>query len=562
MKHGPAWLKDAIFYEVYPQSFLDTNGDGIGDLPGVIQKLDYIKSLGCNAVWLNPCFVSPFGDAGYDVSDYRNVDPRYGTNDDLLQLFTEAHKRDMKVTLDLVAGHTSIEHPWFQASAQPEPNKYSNWYIWTDSAWTESTSEMPLIRGFGDRNAAYMPNFFHFQPALNFGFEEPDPNKPWQLPTDHPDVIAVREEMKDIMRYWMDAGADGFRVDMASSLVKADPEMKGTIAFWQDVRAMFDSEYPDCVLIAEWSFPKHALQAGFHMDFMIHFNTEAYNSLFRDEKKRDCFLTPGTKYSHSFFDRDGKGDITRFLRHYVEHYEATRDIGYISLPTGNHDLSRICYHRSQEELEVIYAFLWSMPGVPYLYWGDEIGMRHIEGLVSKEGGFGRVGARTPMQWTDEENAGFSTAPSDKLYLPLDPSPSRPTVEQQETDPESLLNHLRTMATLRREHPALGADGDFTVIYGQKDAYPFIFLRTTPEQKVLVAINPANREETVLLDDSFASLHPLVTSGVAHSNNGSESELVMQGISYALFLVTPQALEVAALEEIPSSDTLHLGTATS
>ncbi|WOO43606.1 alpha-amylase family glycosyl hydrolase [Rubellicoccus peritrichatus] len=536
MKNTPSWLKSAIFYEVYPQSFLDTNGDGIGDIPGVIRKLDYIQSLGCNAVWLNPCFVSPFGDAGYDVSDYRKVDPRYGSNQDLIRLFKEAHKRGMKVTLDLVAGHTSVEHPWFQASASPSQNKYSNWYVWTDSAWTESTREMPLIRGFSDRNAAYMPNFFHFQPALNFGFQEPDPDKPWQLPTNHPDVIAVREEMKDIMRFWMDAGADGFRVDMASSLVKGDPEMKGTIAFWQDVRAMFDSEYPDCVLIAEWSFPKHALQAGFHMDFMIHFNTEAYTSLFRDERKRDGFLTPGTPYSHSFFDREGKGDITRFLRHFTEHFEATRDFGYISIPTGNHDLTRIRCHRTIGELKVAYAFLWSMPGVPYLYYGDEIGMRHIDGLSSKEGGFGRVGARTPMQWNRKKNAGFSTAPASKLYLPIDPSHARPNVEDQEANASSLLNHLRSMAKLRKAHPALGANGDFSVIHGKKGKYPFIFIRRYNDEKILVAVNPANRTELVKLDRKYSRLRPLKVAGVSLKRNGPDTELVMKGVSYALYLV--------------------------
>ncbi|WP_269537157.1 alpha-amylase family glycosyl hydrolase [Cerasicoccus fimbriatus] len=536
MKKGPEWLKDAIFYEIYPQSFLDTNGDGIGDLPGVIQKLDYIQSLGCNAIWLNPCFVSPFGDAGYDVSDFRKVDPRYGTNDDMLRLFEEAHKRGMKVTLDLVAGHTSVQHPWFQASASPQQNAYSNWYIWTDSVWTESHNGAPLVRGYSDRNAAYMPNYFHFQPALNYGFQEPDPDKPWQLPTNHPDVLALREEMKNIMRFWMDAGADGFRVDMASSLVKSDPEMKGTIAFWQDVRAMFDQEYPDCVLIAEWSFPKHALQAGFHLDFMIHFNTEAYNSLFRDEKKRDCFLTPGTRYGHSFFDREGKGDITRFLTHYIEHFTETRDFGYISLPTGNHDLTRISCHRTIEELKVIYAFLWTMPGIPYLYYGDEIGMRYISGLTSKEGGFGRVGSRTPMQWDGTKKAGFSSAPEELFYLPLDASSSRPSVAEQEKTTDSLLNHTRALAKLRREHPALGSEADFIVLYGEKNLYPFIYLRKAENETIMVVINPAERTTRVSLEMDVSQISSLWEGGIQITPKEHKVEVVCDSVSYGLFSV--------------------------
>ncbi|WFB35350.1 alpha-amylase family glycosyl hydrolase [Kiritimatiellota bacterium B12222] len=536
VKNCPLWLKNSIFYEVYPQSFLDTNGDGIGDLPGVIEKLDYIQSLGCNAIWLNPCFVSPFGDAGYDVSDYRKVDPRFGSNRDLIRLFKEAHQRGMKVTLDLVAGHTSIEHPWFKASAKASTNRYTNWYVWTDSAWTESTSEMPLIRGFSDRNAAYLPNFFYFQPALNFGFQNPDPQKPWQLPTDHPDVLAVREEMKDIMRYWMDLGADGFRVDMAASLVKADPDRVGTIAFWQDVRAMFDQEYPECVLIAEWSFPRHALQAGFHMDFMIHFNTDAYTSLFRDEQKRDSFDTPGTEYGHSFFDREGLGDICRFLRHYVDHFEATREQGYISLPTGNHDLSRIRCHRSQAELKVIYAFLWSMPGIPYLYYGDEIGMSSVDGLSSKEGAFGRAASRTPMQWDEGRNAGFSTAKPEKLYLPLDPAKNRPSVAKQETSSQSLLSHVRALSTLRLAHPALGSDGGFKVIYGRKNRYPFVYLRYLDDEHLLVAVNPCAAPQRLKLPHCYTSIRVLKKAGVKVEKSTGAIELVMAGISYAIYEV--------------------------
>ncbi len=535
-KNCPSWLKDSIFYEVYPQSFLDTNGDGIGDLPGVIKKLDYIKSLGCNAIWLNPCFVSPFGDAGYDVSDYRKVDPRFGSNQDLIRLFEEAHAREMKVTLDLVAGHTSIEHPWFKASAEPVPNKYTNWYVWTDNAWTESTSEMPLIRGFSDRNAAYLPNFFHFQPALNFGFQNPDPEKPWQLPTDHPDVLAVRQEMKDIMRYWMDLGADGFRVDMAASLVKADPDRVGTIEFWQDVRAMFDTEYPECVLIAEWSFPKHALEAGFHMDFMIHFNNDAYTSLFRDEQNRDSFDTPGATNGHSFFDREGKGDISRFLGHYLEHFEATREKGYISLPTGNHDLTRIRCHRSIADLKVIYAFLWSMPGIPYLYYGDEIGMSYVEGLSSKEGGFGRVGSRTPMQWDGSRNAGFSSAEAEDLYLPLDPDPNRPTVKAQGASSDSLLSHLRSLSALRHAHPAMGSNGNFKIIHGRKNKYPLLFLRYTDEENILVAINPSAEPQRVNIPKRYTILYHLKKYGVERETKGGASELVMSAVSYGIYNV--------------------------
>lgn len=421
----PKWLTNSVFYQIFPQSFYDANGDGIGDLPGTIEKLDYIKSLGCDAIWIGPCFVSPFGDAGYDVADYCNIAPRYGTNADIKRLFKEADKKGIKVCLDLVPGHTSVEHPWFRESCKAEKNKYSNWYIWTDSVWDEGDSSLNFINGYGERDGCYLTNFFHFQPALNYGFAKPDPKKPWQLPVDHPDVKAVKNEMMKIMRYWLDMGADGFRVDLAASLVKGDTEKKATSAFWQEVRGMFDRDYPEAVLISEWSCPTRAISAGFHVDFMLHFENEAYTSLFRKEKGRNVFVdTPG----HSFFDRDGKGDISEFMNIYLEHYRKTKKNRYISIPSGCHDLPRISVGRNRKEIEVVFAFLMTMPNVPFIYYGDEIGMKSQNNLTSKEGGYNRTGSRMPMQWDSTKNAGFSKALKSKLYLPIDPSNGRPTVE--------------------------------------------------------------------------------------------------------------------------------------
>jgi maltose alpha-D-glucosyltransferase/alpha-amylase len=180
---GPKWLQTAVFYQVYPQSYFDSNGDGIGDLPGITAKLDYIQSVGCNAIWINPIYESPFGDAGYDVADFYKVAPRYGTNDDLKNLCAEAHKRGMHVCLDLVAGHTSIAHPWFQQSALDHPNAYSNWFIWTPAG--ENVPGSQPFPGEHNRSDRYLPNFFPFQPALNYGFARPDPKESWQCPILH-----------------------------------------------------------------------------------------------------------------------------------------------------------------------------------------------------------------------------------------------------------------------------------------------------------------------------------------------------------------------------------------
>ncbi|MBQ9347947.1 MAG: glycosylase, partial [Oscillibacter sp.] len=164
------WLKDAVFYEIYPQSFFDSNGDGIGDLNGITAKLDYVKSLGCSAIWLNPCFDSPFKDAGYDVRDYRKVAPRYGANEDLVRLFETAHQKGIRVLLDLVPGHTSEEHPWFLESKKAELNEYSDRYIWTGN-WFQGAQGLRYISGEAERDGAYIINFFKSQPALNYGFQ-------------------------------------------------------------------------------------------------------------------------------------------------------------------------------------------------------------------------------------------------------------------------------------------------------------------------------------------------------------------------------------------------------
>ncbi|MDR0513147.1 MAG: hypothetical protein LBG93_08635 [Treponema sp.] len=484
------WLKDAVFYEIYPQSFFDSNGDGIGDFEGIIEKLDYILSLGCNAIWLNPCFDSPFKDAGYDVRDYKKAAPRYGTNDDLKRLFNEAHKRDIRVILDLVPGHSSEEHEWFLKSKEVKPNEYWNRYVWTDD-WTTVASGFKMIGGEAPRNAAYIVNFFKCQPALNYGFLKPE--APWQLPVNHPDCIATKEAMKDVMRFWLDAGCDGFRVDMAASLVKLDDaESSGTKAIWQEVRAMLDKDYPDAVLVAEWSNPRLAINAGFHADFLLHFGNDAYNSLVRDYTMSPEYTIAGN--DGSFFKKDSTGDIRKFLDEYLIHYEATKDSGYISLISGNHDVPRLALNLSQREMMLAFAFIFTMPGVPFLYYGDEIGMRYLN-LPSKEGGYNRTGARTPMQWKRGKNLGFSQADPEKLYLPVDLSDDAPTVEGAENDPTSLLNTVRTLLRLRRAENELGSMPNFEIIFAEKARLPFVYKRGS----FILAVNPGEAEVSLPLD---------------------------------------------------------------
>ena len=479
---GPDWMNRASFYEIYPQTFSDSNGDGIGDLKGIIGKLDYVKSLGVDAIWLNPFYISPFRDAGYDVADYYHVAPRYGTDQDAKDLFRIAKEKGMRVIIDFVPGHTSIDHPWFKASCSPVSNKYSNWYIWTNGTWFNEMDKYTagFIQGYCDRDANFMTNFFWHQPALNYGWGKPDPKQPWQLPTTHPDVMALKNEMKNVLKYWLDMGCSGFRIDMAGSLVKNDPDQSIRF-FWQDVRKMLDTQYPDAFIVSEWSNPKDAVNAGFHADFLHWF--EGYDDLF-------------ARYN-SFFRSRGTGNISHFLDIYFKQYAFTKGKGYISLPVGNHDITRICNDgRDQRDLEIIQTFAFTMPNVPFIYYGDEIGMRQLDNKIAKEGCYGqRAGTRTPMQWDASKNLGFSIAPFEKVYLPYDTAATAPTVLAQQKDPSSLLNFVRKLVTLHKSEPALSNYAAFLPVFAQKDKYPFVYLRVLGKEKILVVLNPSDKPAT-------------------------------------------------------------------
>ena len=480
------WLKDTVFYEIYPQSFKDSNGDGIGDINGIIQKLDYIRSLGCNALWINPCYDSPFRDAGYDVRDYKKVAPRYGTNEDLYRLFDEAHRKGIRVLLDLVPGHTSEEHPWFRESQKAEKNEYTDRFIWTDFCF-QAADGFPYIGGESERSGCYILNFFKCQPALNYGFYKT--TEPWQKSFRDASAIATREAIKDVMRFWLLHGCDGFRVDMAASLVKNDDEKKsGTSEIWHDIRRMLDQEFPDAAMVSEWNDPSLALRAGFDMDFYLNEPGGGYSTLMRDYYNNGGDIKGDrNNEDHSYFRKDAGGNINRFLGQYLERYEDTKNLGYISLLTCNHDTIRPSFSLDSTELKLAYAFLFTMPGVPFLYYGDEIGMKYLE-IPTKEGGYFRTGSRTPMQWDRSVNLGFSEADEADLYLPVDDSESAPTVESQESDPDSLLNTVRAVIALRHQEQDLQADAPLQIVCSGA-GQPFIYRRgslfciVNPEGKI-------------------------------------------------------------------------------
>lgn len=489
-------LKNAVFYEVYPQSFKDSNADGIGDINGIIEKLDYIKDMGFTAIWMNPCFASPFADAGYDVEDYYTVAPRYGTNEDIKRLFKEVHKRGMYIILDLVPGHTSINCKWFKESVKPEQNEYSGRYIWTDSVWDDFGGVSDItgsLRGISQRDGCCALNFFSTQPALNYGFAKV--TKPWQSAVDSPDAVATRTALTDIILFWLGMGCDGFRVDMASSLVKDDEGHKETIKLWQDILGNVHDIFPEAVFVSEWGDPGQSLFAGYDMDFLLHFGPSHYLDLFRIE--------------NPYFSGNGTGDLSEFFDTYMKNRTLTDGKGLICVPSGNHDMVRISHKLDTDHIKLAYAFLMSMPGVPYIYYGDEIGMRYLDGITSVEGGYSRTGSRSPMQWDDTVNSGFSTASPDKLYIMSDTSEDRPTVEKQISDENSLLNEMKKLIAIRKSNMALQESADIELVSFK--SYPLIYKRTAEDSTILVVINPSGAQ--------CAQSFDLLPKEVIYSYNG-------------------------------------------
>lgn len=496
-----SWIDHAVFYEIYPQSFCDSNGDGIGDIPGMLSKLDYIKSLGCNAIWINPCFDSPFADAGYDVRDYKLVAPRYGTNDDLVHFFQEAHARGIHVILDLVPCHTSEEHEWFRESCKDEENEFSHRYIWT-SGWWEHPDTMPFVGGAAQRDGCYIISFFKTQPALNFGYGKV--TAPWQHKAGSPETLKTRDAIWDVMQFWLSKGCDGFRVDMAGAIVKDDPEGKPyTQEFYRDIKGRMEQAFPEAVLVAEWGEPTEALNCGFDCDFYLDWAGRGYHALARNY---EGLSNDGPKNDKSYFKRGSGADALYFLSDYLPRYYTTKDKGQWSFITCNHDTTRPRYNLTPEELKNYFGFIFTMPGAPFLYYGDEIGMRYYK-LTSKEGGYTRTGSRTPMQWAQGRNLGFSEGKAEDLYLPVDPAADAPTVQAQEADPDSLLCFTRRLLAFRESHADLQNRAPFTVYSAEAGSRLFAYKRG----ELLVAVNPDEAPLTLKLDKDYV---PAFVNGTA------------------------------------------------
>lgn len=528
------WIDGATIYEIYPTSFKDGNGDGVGDFKGMTEKLSYVKELGADAVWINPFFKSPFKDGGYDIEDYRAVDERFGDMKDFRSFMAESKRLGIKVLIDLVIGHTSDKHEWFIRSGENSRNEYSDYYIWTDSIFNKYKDK--TIHGLYERNGGYYINYYACQPALNFGFnaggktqtnagDDYDMGDGWKMRYDDDRLKPLRNEIINIMLFWLDKGVDGFRVDMANSLVKEcrydatdEKDIKGLIWLWQKMIPAVKEKYPETVFLAEWCSPENAVKCGFDFDYLGHDNP-VYNDLFRNEK--DTNLLPSFERGNNYFSKKGKGSVKAFIDYSLNLHKKLGNKGGFSAPTGCHDSIRLAEKKDYDELKVVFAFLLTFKHIPMLYYGDETGMTH-DYTISKDGGYIRTGARTPMQWDNGKNRGFSDAEAGDLYLPVNDVKEQ-SVATQEKDDNSLLNTVKRLLSIRKEYSCLNYSSEIKIIECD-DGYPLIYERENEECAVRVYISPSAEKIK----------RPLVGKIVyAVSAEGENGELLLNGSAFAI-----------------------------
>jgi maltose alpha-D-glucosyltransferase/alpha-amylase len=461
-EEDPLWFQRAIFYEVFIRGFFDGNNDGVGDIPGLIAKLDYLEWLGVDCLWLLPFYPSPLRDGGYDISDFTSVHPESGTVDDLKRLLEEAHARGIRVIADLIMNHTSDQHPWFVESRQSRDNPKADWYVWNDDdqRWPEARVVFVDVERSNwtyeeQRDQYYWHRFYHHQPDLNY--ENPE----------------VAEAMLGVVRFWLDLGLDGFRLDAVPFLFQADgtsgENLPETHAFIRRIRAVMNEHYPGRILLAEANGWPVDVADYFGQDDECHlcFNFPLMPRLFTAVRREQSY--PITEILAQTPDPPGDAQWAIFLRNHDELTlemvsEEERDYlfaEYAKDPRMKRHMGigrRLAplLDRDRRLSELLYYLLFTLPGSPVLYYGDEIQMGDNLYLGDRDS------VRTPMQWTPDRNGGFSRADFAQLYLPplMDPvyGYSAVNVEAEERNTSSFLHWMRRILAVRREFPVLGTGG--------------------------------------------------------------------------------------------------------
>jgi alpha-glucosidase len=474
------WWRDGVIYQIYPRSFSDSNGDGLGDLTGIISHIDYLSDLGIDAIWLSPFFPTPDKDFGYDVSNYVDVDPRFGTLSDFDRLVAEAHRHGIRIVLDMVLNHTSDKHPWFLESRSSQDNPKRDWYIWRDhpNNWQAS---------FGGSAWEYDPVTAQYYLHL-FTKEQPDVN--WRNPE-------LRKAMLDVFRFWMERGVDGFRLDVFNAYFKNpnlpnnppkfglrgfdrqhhihDIDQAEMMPLLNELRSLLDS-YPERYAVGETYLATlqktvsycgaDKLHAAFSFDFTSYDLIYPWNP---------AWLMNQITGREEIFKATGIWPTTVM---------------------SNHDLpraaSRYCQGENDAQAKLAMALLLTLRGTPFIYYGEEIGMRDISlkrsEILDPPGKKywpiykGRDGCRSPMQWNDAPYAGFSNA---QPWLPVHPNYPRRNVTDQQADTDSLLNFTKKLLAMRKENPAL-CRGDFIPLKTPRGT--LAYLRQAEEQSIMVAMN--------------------------------------------------------------------------
>ncbi|MDI5948832.1 glycoside hydrolase family 13 protein [Flavobacterium yafengii] len=510
-KNDTKWWKEAVVYQVYPRSFKDSDDDGVGDLKGIISKLDYIKSLGIDAVWLNPIYTSPNDDNGYDISDYRQIMTDFGTMEDFDLLLKGMHERGIKLIMDLVVNHSSDEHEWFKQSRSSRDNKYRDYYHW----WPAEKGKPPYRWSFFDVNsdawkydaqtdAYYLHYFSQKQPDLN-----------WENPK-------LRQEIYEMMRFWLDKGIDGFRMDAFQFASK-------------------DTTWPELPKGYEKNIIKY-YGVGPHLhDYLQEMNREVFSKYDIMTVAEGAGSTP--EDAMLFVDPDRKElnmayhfesvDIGKHINDFglvkykdiFSRYDETfKDKGWLSIFLANHDQPRMVSKFGNDTPEfreisskMLSTFIMTMRGTPYYYYGDELGMTNIRfdsianyhdvdtrnkyiGLKNKGGDLkaflegqkqtSRENGRTPFQWDATKNAGFTTG---KPWLKVNPNYNLINAEAQEKDPNSTLNYFRTLVQLRKKKPVL-VYGKYTLL-DRENPNVFAYTRELEGKKVLVLLNFSDKESS-------------------------------------------------------------------
>lgn len=498
---GDLWYKNAIFYELHLRAFCDSSGDGHGDLPGLISKLDYLRDLGIDCIWLLPFYPSPLKDDGYDIADFYNIDPAYGTLDDFRRLLQEAHSRGLRVITDLVLNHTSDQHPWFQSARKYRNSPYRNYYVWSDSDKKYSQARIIFVdteasNWTWDETAGqfYWHRFYSSQPDLNY---------------DNP---AVRAEILNIIEYWLELGLDGFRADAVPYLIEREgtncENLPETHKFLKEIRRFIDQRYPGRILLAEANqWPQDLrLYLGdgdeFHMAFHFPLMPRIFMSLRRKDKisiEKILQATPPIPENCQWciFLRN-HDELTLEMVTEEERQWMWREYApdpRMRLNLGIRRRLAPLLDSDARQIELAHAILLALPGSPVIYYGDEIGMG--DNIYLKD----RDGVRTPMQWDDSLNAGFSSAPPEKLYSPLiDTGRYRyqiVNVKNQIANPDSLYNRLRQLFKTRKQHPAF-SQGECEFIETHNPSV-LVLLRHEENEHLLAVHNLSSSLQNILLE---------------------------------------------------------------